>query len=299
MYAIEFNDLTKTFGTGKKQVAAVKGLNLQIESGQVYGFLGPNGAGKTTTIRMMMDLIRPTRGRVQLFGRNSREADSLKRVGGLIEGPAFYPYLSGRENLNVLADLRGITDKTRVTTLLKQVGLTQAADRRASQYSLGMKQRLGLAAALLHNPDLVVLDEPTNGLDPAGIQEMRADIRALATEHGKTVFLSSHLLNEVEQVCDRVAIVYKGEIVREGKVADLVGDKSRVRVEVESPEQVAATLRGQWSVHLNGDRAVYVEATRADAPIINRQLVEAGIDVYQLQLEKQSLEEYFLEVTKE
>jgi ABC-2 type transport system ATP-binding protein len=299
MFAIEFNNLVKIFGSGKKQVTAVKDLNLQIAAGQVYGFLGPNGAGKTTTIRMMMDLIRPTHGSVQILRHESRHPATLKRVGALVEGPAFYGYLSGRDNLRVLAHTRGCYADQRIDDLLKQVDLAKAADRKASSYSLGMKQRLGLAAALLHNPDLVILDEPTNGLDPAGILEMRTLIRDLAVQQGKTVFISSHLLNEVEQICDRVAIVSKGEIVREGPVQALVAGASRLRVDAHPPDGVAAALGNQWPIQMNGSRAIYVQATRADVPMINQRLVAAGLQVYELTLEKQSLEDYFLAVTAE
>ena len=210
MLAIQTENLSKTYGRGKNAVAAVKGLNLAVSPGQVYGFLGPNGAGKTTTIRMLLDLIRPSGGKAEIFGRDVRDAGSLRRVGGLVEGPAFYGYLSGYNNLEVLARTANDYRQERIRSLLDQVGLGSRVKTPAGSYSLGMKQCLGVAAALLGDPDLLLLDEPTNGLDPAGIQEMRGFIRHLAKEQGKTVFLSSHLLNEVEQTCDRVAIIHHG-----------------------------------------------------------------------------------------
>ncbi len=295
--AIEFDQLTKTFGTGRSQVRAVHNLELSVAAGQVYGFLGANGAGKTTTIRLLMDLVRPTRGAVRLFGQDVRHPAALRRAGALIEGPAFYSFLSGRANLQVLADVRQVRDPARLDTLLGQVGLAEAAHRRAGHYSTGMRQRLGLAAALLHDPDLVLLDEPTNGLDPAGLQDMRAFIRALATTQGKTVFLSSHLLGEVEQICDRVAILHHGEIVREGLVADLLAARGRLRVEAQPLDQAAAILAAHGRVRPDGPHALWVEATYAEAAQLNQQLVAAGVAVYHLAHQRQSLEEYFLAVT--
>lgn len=295
--ALEISQLSKVFGAGKKQVKAVDDLALTVTPGQVYGFLGPNGAGKTTTIRMMLDLVRPTQGHIKIFGQSVRQPAALRQVGALVEGPAFYGYLSGRENLRVLAQARGWRDWQRIDTLLELVDLTAAADRLAKGYSLGMKQRLGLAAALLHDPALVILDEPTNGLDPAGILHMRNLIRELATKHGKTVFLSSHLLNEVEQICDRVAIIHQGRLIKEGAVQTLLAQASRLRVEVEPQAQAMQLLQKQWTVTPNGGAAFYLNAERADVPGINQQLVQAGLQVYHLAHERQTLEDYFLSVT--
>jgi ABC-2 type transport system ATP-binding protein len=230
--AIRTKNLGKTFGRGKTSVQAVKNLNLNVQSSQVYGFLGPNGAGKTTTIRMLMDLIHPSQGEAYIYGCSVRRQHRiLRRVGAMVEVASFYDFLSGRKNLEVLAHTGGDYDSSCITALLEQVGLAGCAGQRVGGYSTGMKQRLGLAAALLHNPDLLILDEPTGGLDPAGIQEIRLFLRYLVDQQGKTVFLSSHLLGEVEQVCDRVAIIHKGEIVREGAVADLLISESQLRVE--------------------------------------------------------------------
>ncbi len=194
--AIRVSGLHKQFGRGKRQVKAVQNLELEVKAGQVYGFLGPNGAGKTTTIRMLLDLIRPTSGTAMLFGESvQRNPAVLKRVGALVEGATFYTYLTGRKNLEVLARSGGYYDPKSVQALIEQVGMADRADRRAKGYSTGMKQRMGLAATLLGNPDLIILDEPTNDLDPSGIQEMRLFIRELADKEGKTVFLSSHMLN--------------------------------------------------------------------------------------------------------
>lgn len=297
--AIRITNLSKTFGRRRKQIEAVKHVTLDIPVGQVYGFLGPNGAGKTTTIRMMLDLIRPTEGDVTIFGQHvRREHGVLRRVGAIVEGAMFYNFLSGRRNLDVLARTANDLNPQRIDALLEQVGLAHRADQRVKGYSTGMKQRLGLAAALLGDPDLLILDEPTNGLDPEGMHEIRQFIRSLADDHGKTIFLSSHLLGEVEQVCDRVAIINLGEIVREGMVSDLLEGKSRLRVEASPLDRAAAVLGERWAVSSNG-QWLTIDATREDAPYLVRRLVEQGVDVYQVASQRQTLEEYFLSVVRE
>jgi ABC-2 type transport system ATP-binding protein len=302
--AIRTENLSKTFGKGKTAIAAVKGLNLEVERGQVYGFLGPNGAGKTTTIRMLMDLIRPSAGRAEILGRNAREAGALARVGGLVEGPAFYGYLSGRNNLEVLARTANDYRPERIRSLLEQVGLAGRAGPLVGNYSLGMKQRLGVAAALLGDPELVVLDEPTNGLDPAGIQEMRGFIRGLAKERGKTVFLSSHLLNEVEQTCDRVAIIQKGEMIREGPVAGLLAESaSKLRIQAAPLERAEQALRERWEISresIPGDAVPWlvVGAPPEESPQVVEFLVGRGIRVHQVVIQRQTLESYFLAATR-
>jgi ABC-2 type transport system ATP-binding protein len=297
--ALETRRLTKVFGRGKKQVRALSNLDLQVEAGQVYGFLGPNGAGKTTTIRILLDLMRATSGEALLFGQPVRSNTSLlRRVGALVEGATFYPYLTGRRNLEVLARTEDAYDKTQVARLIERVGMADRADRRASGYSTGMKQRMGVAAALLGNPELVILDEPTNGLDPAGIQEMRGFVRELVEKEGKTVFLSSHMLNEVEQVCDRVAIIRRGEIVREGAVSTLLAKGTRVRVEAAPAETAYAILTPHWNAQREGG-CVMVSAERDAIPHIARKLVEGQIDIFEIALQRQSLEDYFLNVTAE
>ena len=327
--AIRFENLSKTFGRGLKSIQAVSHLNLEIQSGQVYGFLGPNGAGKTTTIRILMDLVRPTRGTATIYGQNVHQHPGvLKRVGALIESAAFYGYLSGRENLEVLAhtarDYRperiaallehvrladradqavsgysmGMKQRLGIAALLEQVRLADRADRAVSGYSTGMKQRLGIAAAILGDPDLVILDEPTNGLDPAGIREMRGFIRSLVDENGKTVFLSSHLLNEVEQICDRVAIIHQGELVREGAVASLLTEGlAEVRVQASPVDQAAEVLREGWAVS-HTDGWLTVKAAPEDSPHIVRRLVAQEISVHQVILQRPSLEEYFMTITQ-
>lgn len=297
--AIELEGLCKTFGQGKSRVDAVRDLTFKVEAGQVFGFLGHNGAGKSTTIRMIMDLIRPSRGSVAIFGRNPRRSPAaLRRAGALVEGASFYNFLTGRRNLEVLARTGGNFDRRFINTLLEQVHLADRADRPVKGYSTGMRQRLGLAAALLGDPDLVILDEPTNGLDPSGIQEMRHFIRDLAHQQGKTVFLSSHLLAEVEQICDRVAIIKQGKLVREGAVGDLLATRSELRIQVEPIRHAVRALSPKWTVSAD-ERWLTVQAAAEDAPYLVRRLTEAKVDVYQVILHKQSLEEYFLEATGE
>ncbi|HEX9954457.1 MAG TPA: ABC transporter ATP-binding protein [Allosphingosinicella sp.] len=294
---IELADLSKTYGRSGKGVAAVRGVSLSVGAGEVYGFLGPNGAGKSTTIRMLLGLIAPTSGEARLFGEDLRANPAvLKRVGSLVDGGAFYPFLSGRRNLEVLARTHG-GGGDRIDGLLEQVGLAGDAGRKVKGYSTGMRQRLGVAAALLGDPDVVILDEPVNGLDAAGIQEMRALIRGLADEGGKTVFLSSHLLHEVQQVCDRVAIITKGEVVREATIADLLRQDDGLRVEAAPLDVAEAALEARWAVERSGD-ALIVRATRAEAPEVARRLIGAGAELFQMVPEQRNLEEVFLSLTQ-
>jgi ABC-2 type transport system ATP-binding protein len=297
--AIETRSLVKQFGRGKRLVRAVQQLDLQVYAGQVYGFLGPNGAGKTTTIRMLLDLIRPSSGAAFLFGKPATQGSGvLQSVGALVEGATFYPYLSGRKNLEVLARTGGYYDAGYIQQLIDLVGMSDRADRPTRGYSTGMKQRMGVAAALLSKPELVILDEPTNGLDPSGIQDMRVLIRKLVDEQGKTVFLSSHMLNEVEQICDRVAIINGGRIVREGAVSELLAAQTRVHVEAEPLTQAQAILSEHWQISADGD-ALLLHAERSDVPHIIRKLVEQQIAVYEVGQRRQTLEEYFLSATQE
>jgi ABC-2 type transport system ATP-binding protein len=214
-YAIETEALTRAFGAR----AAVEQLNLLVPNGGIYGFLGPNGAGKTTTIRMLLGLIRPDSGKVRLFGKHF-EFSMLNRVGSLVEAPSLYPHLTGRENLEVTRRLVGAA-RADIDRVLAIVRLARDADRLVREYSLGMRQRLGLALALLNSPELLILDEPTNGLDPAGIHEMRDLLRRMPAEHGVTVFLSSHLLSEVEQIAGSVGIIREGRMLFQGSLAEL------------------------------------------------------------------------------
>lgn len=295
---IQLNGVSKTFGRGKRRVQALKGVQLEVAAGQVYGFLGPNGAGKTTTIRILLNLVRATAGDVRVMGADPRRDPSvLRKVGAQVESPSFYGYLSGRANLQVLGRTSGMNDKARIDQLLEQVGLAARAEQRVSGYSLGMRQRLGLAAALLANPPLLIFDEPANGLDPAGIQEMRVFIRNLVETEGKTVFLSSHLLNEVEQVCDRVAIIHRGVLVREGTVAELLGEQLRVRIEAEPVEAAQTALVEHWPVTVE-EGALWVQARREAIPEVVRSLTASNVQVYHVGAERLTLEDYFLSVTQ-
>src|ERR687885_1451 len=230
-YLVETRDLTKKYGP---RIVAVDGVSLTVRRGEVYGFLGPNGAGKTTTLSMLLGLIRPTSGTASVLGRSPGDPEGLARVGALVESPAFYPYLSGRDNLRVIARYAGVP-KERVEEVFDLIDLTDRARDKFATYSLGMKQRLGVAAALLKDPELLILDEPTNGLDPAGMADMRRLVRSLGSGR-RTVFLSSHLLSEVEQICDRVGVIQHGRLVAEGTLAELRG-ASRLLVRVEPIER--------------------------------------------------------------
>jgi ABC-type multidrug transport system ATPase subunit len=268
-----------------------------VRRGEVYGFLGPNGAGKTTTLRMLLGLVRPTSGSAIVLGAPPGSPGSLVRVGALIETPTLYPFLSGRDNLRVLAHHAG-TPASRIEPVLAEVDLAARADDKFGTYSLGMKQRLGIAAALLKDPELLILDEPTNGMDPAGMAEMRDFIRALG-RGGRTVLLSSHLMTEVEQVCDRVGVISRGTLVGEGTVDELRGRETLwIRAEpLGEAERVLATFRGVERV-ARRDGGLSVAADPAAAPAINRALVEAGIGVAELRPERSSLEQVFLELTQ-
>jgi ABC-2 type transport system ATP-binding protein len=287
---VETDRLTKRYG----RVTAVDGVSLTVRAGEVYGFLGPNGAGKTTTLRMLLGLIRPTAGTARVFGA---PPGRLASVGALIEGPGFYPYLSGRDNLRVLARYTGVSSQ-RMATVLDRVDLSDRAGDRFNTYSMGMKQRLGVAAALLKDPRLLILDEPTNGLDPAGMADMRMLVRRLGTA-GTTVMLSSHLLGEVQQICDRVGVIAHGKLVAESTVAELRGQAS-LRVVAEPIEDAAAharTLLGPDRVRVR-DGGLDLAVEPAKAAWVNGELVEAGVAVSELRVRERTLEDVFLELTK-
>jgi ABC-type multidrug transport system ATPase subunit len=290
---IETRALSKRYGDS---IVAVDDLALRVRRGEVYGFLGPNGAGKTTTLRMLLGLVRPTSGQAVVLGAPPGSPDGLARIGALVEAPAFYPYLSGRDNLRVLAGYAGVGED-RVAAVLDEVRLTARAADRSATYSLGMKQRLGVAAALLKDPELLILDEPTNGLDPGGMAEMREFIRSLG-KGGRTVVLSSHLMGEIEQVSDRVGVIRDGSLVAEGTVEELRG-RAGLRVRAE-PLAEAARLVGALP-DVDGiatvDGMLDVTVDTAQAPAINRVLVQAGIAVSELYPQKASLEDVFLELT--
>ena len=300
--AIHLDNLTKRFGRGSSGRLAVDGLTLEVAAGQVYGFLGQNGAGKTTTIRLLLDLMRPTTGAAFLFGIDPRrDRGVLHRVGALVEGAAFYPYLSGRANLELLQRMNDGKSQP-IAPLLARVGLEGRGEDRFGSYSMGMKQRLGIAAALLCNPDLIILDEPTNGFDPVGMVEMRTTIRNLVEKDGKTVFLSSHLLNEVEQVCDRVAIIDQGRLVREGKITDLLAGNERVHIEVDDAPKALKVLNdsGNWQAEsIAGENAIMVLAKRDQIPTLIGLLVSAGIAIFAVNSQHDTLESLFLALVAE
>ncbi|MCI0395898.1 MAG: ABC transporter ATP-binding protein [Chloroflexi bacterium] len=290
-------DLTKHYG----DVVAVQEANLQVNQGEVFGFLGPNGAGKTTTIGLALGLVHPTAGRIEIFGQLvlPQQTRPLRQVGSLVGGPALLPYLSGRDNLRLLARLHPGVDERRIGDVLALVDMAGAAGRKVKGYSTGMKQRLGLAAALLHRPSLVILDEPTNGLDPAGMREVRNLIRALA-ESGATVFLSSHLLYEVEQVCDRIAVINHGRIVAQGPVNELLGQQEQVvRLRVPSPaeaQRVLQELPGVGRIETNG---AYVEVSGLPGETLVAHLTAHGIVPGEVSIQKNDLESLFLALTQD
>lgn len=300
MLAIQTRNLSKTFGRGPESIQAIKNINLEVPTGQIFGFLGPNGAGKTTTIRVLMKLIRPSKGQIKIFGKDLQtEPDVLKKVGAMVENPAFYNYMNGYDNLIVLARTAGIYNPEGINMLLNDIGLEKSAYRQVKGYSLGMKQRLGIAATLLTDPDLILLDEPTNGLDPAGIQEMRLFIRRLAEKYGKTIFICSHLLYEVEQICDQVAIINQGEIVRQGMVKDLLAaEQTSLRLQL-SPQQIAVDLlKNKLNLYIENEW-IKTNIPQKYVPTLVRFLIEHGIKVHQVVQKQQSLEEYFIAVTNQ
>ena len=293
--AIEMAGLTKEFGRHR----AVDSLNLAVHSGSVFGFLGPNGAGKTTTIRMLLGLIRPTQGSGRILGYDieSERAAFLPRVGAIVESPAFYPILSGRDNLRVFARTAGNEDAHSIARVLEQVGLSGRAHDNVKTYSLGMKQRLAIAAALLNDPQIIFLDEPTNGLDPAGTVEIRELIGQLGAS-GHTIFLSSHLLHEVEQVCSEVAIINHGKLVAQGRVADLLRRDASLLIEAEPLTTVQDVLaRFGVTPQVAGARSVTVALSPERAPELMKALVNADASVYQVTPQRTSLEHLFLELT--
>lgn len=308
-WAIRTEGLSKRFGA----VQALDSVDLRVPAGRVYGFVGPNGSGKTTAIAILLGLMRPTRGRVELLGvplGSRRYADALARVGALVQAPAFYPFLSGRDNLRVMAASRRPPDDREIDEALDRVGLLSRAGRRYQTYSLGMRQRLAIALALLGRPRLVILDEPTNGLDPVGIQEVRELIRELGRS-GLTIFLSSHLLHEVEQVCDEVGVIVHGRLVAQGPVSQLLRTRGlRLRVSADPsdgrPEarngllarQAAdclAALPGRPRVEVAGD-ALWVEVPPERGAELTRALARAGIWVTEMVPVRSTLEQYFMEL---
>jgi ABC-2 type transport system ATP-binding protein len=294
---LQTDQLTKKY----RRRVVVDQLSLTVERGDVFGFLGQNGAGKSTTIRMTLGLVRPTSGRVQVLGHDMsrRSRTALKRVGAMIEAPAFYENFSGRQNLQMFAAMSGGAPARAVEDVLELVGLRERASDPVRAYSHGMRQRLGIAQALLPNPELIILDEPTDGLDPQGLSEVRHLIRRLRNERGLSVILSSHLLHEVEQICNRVAIIDSGRLLYQGAVQELIAEGQRIKLTTdritEAFEMLAKDPR--FTVTLNGDQSLYLKVAGEIVPDINALLVQNGFRVKEIASQHESLEEVFLRLT--
>ena len=288
--------LSKAYG----KRLAVDHLDLQVDRGELFGFLGPNGAGKTTTIRMALGLIAPTNGSVEILGMEVRHNRSkvLPRVGALVESPALYGYLSGRNNLRAFGDLLGGVPAKRIDEVLEIVSLTGRDKDKVKTYSMGMKQRLGLAVALLNNPDLLILDEPANGLDPAGIVEMRDLLRALSAE-GKTVFVSSHVLSEVQQICNRVAIINHGKLIRLAAVHELIDSPGEFDIKVDAPDALVAALRLQpWGQEARVEHGLVItRAPEGKGRDLIAFLVQNGHQPDSVAERQRDLEDIFLSLT--
>ncbi len=293
---IQTDGLTKRYG----KIVAVDGLSMEVRRGHVYGLLGPNGSGKTTTMGMLLGLVRPTSGSFSLFGSSDGHRDALHRIGSVIETPAFYPYLSGRQNLAYFQGISGRGEPPELDDLLERVGLASRGGDRFQTYSLGMKQRLGLAYAMLGDPELLFLDEPTNGMDPEGMAEVRELVRGLGTG-GRTVLLSSHLLHEVEQVCDSVTIISRGRLIAQGSVADLLRARRSEQVRVKTTDDAKAreTLSAlEWVEDVTVEAgSLLVTAPIARSGDLTAELSRAGVSVTEMAPVQTSLEEYFLDVT--
>ncbi|NBW06580.1 MAG: ABC transporter ATP-binding protein [Caulobacteraceae bacterium] len=288
---IETRSLTKTYGT----VRALDGLSLEIPKGGVYGVLGPNGAGKSTLFRILLGLIRPTEGQAIVMGGPIGDVKASRRMGSMIETPRFPPFMTARQVLVWLSTAHGLkADNGRVDAWLERVGLTGAADRKVRGFSVGMLQRLGVAIALITEPELIILDEPTSGMDPPGIQEMRSLIRSLSDHDGITVVLASHQLLEVQRVCDRVAIMNKGKLVREGSVSELTTSGERLRLSVKPSEKVLQVLGAKGTKE--GD-AVIAAIPRAEGPALLKALIEQGVDIDEARWVGADLESVFMTET--
>ena len=295
---IEVNELSKVF----KDVTAVDCLSFAVPKGEVYGFLGQNGAGKSTTIRMLLTLIQPTGGRITILEKDlaHHRKEILQQVGAIIEKPDLYKYLTALENIGMMAKLSGIHPaKKELMQQLERVGLAERAESKVKTFSQGMKQRLGIACALVHNPQLIILDEPTNGLDPQGIADVRNLILLLSKAEGKTVFVSSHLLSEIEVIADSMLIVDRGRKVAEGKVSDLLNPADTlVLLETDNDSRTMNFLNAtEWSKAVQrAARGIVLKMHRRQIPELNEDLVRQGIQVYSLRA-KHSLEDYFLTLT--
>jgi ABC-type multidrug transport system ATPase subunit len=295
---IETTGLTFKFGSQ----TVVNSLSLQVPQGSIYGFLGPNGAGKTTTIKLLLNLLQHSQGGIKIFGLDfeTNRTQILSQIGSLIEQPAIYGHLTGRENLINRAILLQVNE-SRVDEMLKLVRLTEAGSKKAGKYSLGMKQRLGIALALLPDPKLLMLDEPTNGLDPNGIIEIRELLKRLTKEQGKTVFISSHLLAEIERMATHVAIINKGELLFQGEIKDLESlSKPLVRIETDTTVDAAnlLTKNGYVVAEVNDDHLAVTYKSKEDTGAINALLNQAGMTVYSIHKVQKDLENLFLNITQ-
>jgi ABC-2 type transport system ATP-binding protein len=295
---IETHDLDFHF----KDFQALRQINLSVPQGSIFGFLGPNGAGKTTTIRILLDLFHPATGRVNIFGKDllRNRIEILKKVGALIENPSIYKHLTGRQNLEVVRRMIDVP-KSRIDEVLKIVRLVDNADKKAKNYSLGMCQRLGLAAALLTDPELLILDEPTNGLDPSGIIEMRELIIKLNKEHGKTIFISSHILPEIEKLATDLAIIDQGEIRYQGQLDGLRAHKKQVlniRLDHVGKASNILSSKGYQVYEQTNDSISLQRQSKSEIAAINRILVESGLGVYEIRSSDEDLESIFLNLTK-
>jgi ABC-2 type transport system ATP-binding protein len=290
--------LTKYFG----KLLAIEDLNLDVYRGEVFGFLGPNGAGKSTTMGMMLGLVTPTAGTIEIFGLNSRSElpNILRRIGSVTESTGFYPYLSGKENLYYIARICGGISNNRIEEVLELVELAGRENDKFNNYSLGMKQRLALACALLNDPEFIVLDEPTNGLDPAGMKEIRELIIRLGQE-GKTIFLNSHLLHEVEQVCKRVAIIKKGKVITQGLVKELMNKEIPLQIRVTEPEKAMIVLNKiDWINSVTREEEIiYIDVRPEKYAEISSSLANENIYLTEMRTKVDTLEDFFLEMTEE
>lgn len=292
-------DLTKQYGTQ----TAVEALNMNVERGKIYGLLGRNGAGKTTTIRMVTGLLTPSAGEIYLFGEKMEKPTKpiFQRIGALIESPAFYENLTARENLKIIADLRGTQSKKSTDDALELVNLQNETTKKVKQFSLGMKQRLGIAMAMMHTPEFIIFDEPTNGLDPIGIQQIRLLIKRLSTENGVTVLISSHILSEIEQMADKVGIIDKGVLMEELTMEEIRHrNRHYVKLNVSNMNRTIPILEKELLLsdfEIVNDHEIKVYHLDRELGMINRALVMNGVDVSELSVKKGNLEEYFLRLT--
>lgn len=298
-YIIETHDLTKQYGSQK----SVANLNIHVKKGHIYGLLGRNGAGKTTTMKMLLGLTRPTSGSVEIFGKNmmTEEKKILPRIGSLIESPGFYPNLTGTENLRIFAELRGVPGKNAIKDALDLVGLPYRDKKIFSNYSLGMKQRLAIALSIMHDPELLILDEPINGLDPIGIAEIRKFIRDLCTERGKTIIISSHILSEIALLADDIGIIDKGILIEEESLKSMEEKNGKyVHFSVSDTAQAGRLLETVFHTkdfEIRDDRNIYLYDTSLKVASINHVFVTNAIEVTEMHSCEETLEDYFKKVT--